>query len=321
MDLNDLRIAFIIPCFNEAPAIAAVIRACQAAIPQAQVHIFDNQSTDDTAGQARQQGAIVTNVPLRGKGNVVRRMFADVEADVYIMADGDGTYDISIAMASVERLVGEKFDMIVGTRIDKSADAATYRKGHRFGNWMLTSAAKSLFGGEFTDMLSGFRVFSRRYVKSFPAHASGFEIETELAVHALEQRMPCAEMPVHYFERAEGTESKLSTYRDGWRILWTIARLFINERPLVFFSWISGLLALSSLCLALPLAITYAETGLVPRLPSAVLATGLMLAAMLSIVCGAILRTVTLGRREAKRLAYLSIPVLSGVRLDGTARS
>ncbi|MBS0450752.1 MAG: glycosyltransferase [Proteobacteria bacterium] len=321
MDYDDLRIAFIIPCFNEAPAIAAVIQACRTAIPSAQVHVFDNRSTDGTSDVARRHGAIVTNVPLRGKGNVVRRMFADVEADVYIMADGDGTYDLSNAMAGVHRLVDDKLDMIVGSRIDKFAQADTYRKGHRFGNWMLTSAGKSLFGGEFTDMLSGFRIFSRRYVKSFPALASGFEIETELAVHALEQRMPCAEMPVHYFERAEGTESKLSTYRDGWRILWTIARFFINERPLVFFSWIAAALALSSLVLAAPLAVTYVETGLVPRLPTAILATGLMLAAMLSGVCGAVLRTVTLGRKEAKRVAYLSIPVLSRIQSHGSGRS
>ena len=304
------RIAFIIPCFNEAAAIAQVIHACRSAIAEAQVHVFDNNSTDDTAAIARQHGALVTSVGLRGKGNVVRRMFADVEADIYILADGDATYDLSHARADAEKLLRERLDMIVGAREDQHEGSATYRKGHRFGNWLLTSSARTVFGGSFTDMLSGYRVFSRRYVKSFPAVASGFEIETELAVHALEQRMPCAEVMVAYLERPEGSVSKLSTYRDGWRILITILRMFISERPLAFFSIVAALLALCSLGLAVPLIVTFLETGLVPRLPTAVLSSALMLAAMLSMVCGAVLRTVTLGRREAKRLAYLAIPLL-----------
>lgn len=305
------RIAFIVPCYNEAAAVDQVIAACRAAIPEAQIHVFDNNSTDGTADVARRHGAQVTTVMHRGKGNVVRRMFADVEADVYIMTDGDATYDMSNSRGAAEQLVRERLDMIVGVRVDRHEDAATYRKGHRFGNWLLTSAARSVFGGGFTDMLSGYRVFSRRYVKSFPAVASGFETETELAVHALELRMPCAEVSVDYLERPEGTASKLSTYRDGWRILSTIAKMYVSERPLSFFSIATGVLAFASLLLAIPLAITYLQTGLVPRLPTAVLCSALMLAAMLSLVCGAVLNTVTLGRREAKRLAYLMVPLFS----------
>jgi len=305
-----VRVAFVIPCYNEAAAIPQVIEACRNAVPGASVHVFDNRSTDDTAAVARAHGAQVSTVSLRGKGNVVRRMFADVEADVYVMLDGDATYDVCEAGQMIERLIRERLDMVVGARIDKHADAATYRRGHRFGNLMLTSAVRSVFGGAFTDMLSGYRVFSRRYVKSFPALASGFEIETELTVHALEQRMEYAEEPVHYLERPEGTASKLSTYRDGWRILMTIARLLLSERPLQSFLLLAAILALASLGMAAPVVVDYLETGLVPRLPTAILAVGVMLAAMLSLVCGAVLHTVTLGRKEAKRLLYLSIPAL-----------
>ncbi|WP_395349430.1 glycosyltransferase family 2 protein [Variovorax sp. UC122_21] len=303
-----LRIAAIIPCYNEALAIPKVVADFRADLPEAQIHIFDNNSTDGTAEVARAHGARVVHVPLRGKGNVVRRMFADVEADIYVMVDGDATYDLSTVREMIRMLVDQKLDMVVGARVDDQSDAQTYRRGHRLGNQMLTGAVAGLFGGSFTDMLSGFRVFSRRYVKSFPALAKGFEIETELTVHALELRMPYAEVASVYRSRPEGSVSKLSTYRDGWRILVTISKLFVSERPLMFFAILAGLLALAAVGLAIPLAMTFWETGLVPRLPTAVLATGLMLSAMLALVCGAVLHTVTIGRQEAKRLRYLAMP-------------
>jgi glycosyltransferase involved in cell wall biosynthesis len=302
------RIAAVIPCFNEALAIAQVVAGFRAALPEAEIHVFDNNSTDDTAAVARAAGAIVTHVAAPGKGNVVRRMFADVEADVYVMVDGDATYDTGAARRLIDRLIGDNLDMVVGNRVDDGQDALTYRAGHRLGNRMLTGAVTRLFGGGLTDMLSGYRVFSRRYVKSFPALSRGFEIETELTVHALELRMPYAEESTVYSTRPEGSHSKLSTYRDGWRILKTICKLFISERPLRFFTIIAALLAAVSLALVIPLFLTYLQTGLVPRLPTAVLATGAMLAAMLSLLCGTVMHAVTLGRREAKRLRYLAIP-------------
>jgi glycosyltransferase involved in cell wall biosynthesis len=312
--LQTLRIAAVIPCFNEALAIAQVIEEFRAALPEARIHIFDNASTDGTAAVARAHGALITHVALQGKGNVARRMFADVEADVYVMVDGDATYDLSGLRGLVGLLVDGNLDMVVGARVDAGDDANTYRRGHRFGNRLLTGAVARLFGGRLEDMLSGYRVFSRRYAKSFPALSKGFEIETELTVHALELRMPFAEVPVPYRSRPAGSESKLSTYRDGWRIAKMILRLFVSERPLMFFSGTAAVLALISLGLAEPLVVTYLKTGLVPRLPTAVLATGVMLSAMLSLVCGVVLRTVTIGRREAKRLCYLGIPgVRSGV--------
>ena len=311
-----LRIAAVIPCFNEALAIAQVIEEFRAAMPEMEIHVFDNNSTDDTAAVARGHGAFVTHVALRGKGNVARRMFADVEADVYVMVDGDATYDVSEVRRLIDMLVEGNLDMVVGSRVDDGEDMQTYRRGHRFGNRLLTGAVASLFGGHLTDMLSGYRVFSRRYAKSFPAVSTGFEIETELTVHALELRMPFAEVSVRYRSRPEGSESKLSTYRDGWRILKTICKLFVSERPLLFFSSVAALLALLSVVLAEPLLVTYLQTGLVPRFPTAVLATGTMLTAMLSFVCGVVLHTVTIGRQEAKRLRYLAVP---GVRHRGDA--
>lgn len=303
-----LRIAVVIPCFNEAGAVAQVIVDCRAALPGASIHVFDNNSTDATSDVARAQGAGVTHVALRGKGNVVRRMFADVEADIYVMVDGDATYDVTRAAEMVDMLCARGLDMVVGTRYDDGRNPQTYRPGHRLGNRLLTSSVGTLFGGHFSDMLSGYRVFSRRYVKSFPAAARGFETETELTVHALELRMPCGELPVPYLARGEGTLSKLSTFRDGARILATILRLFISERPLAFFTAIAALLAAVSIGLAVPLIVYFWQTGQVPRLPTAVLAVGVMLAAMLAQVCGAVLHTVTLGRQEAKRSVYLSIP-------------
>lgn len=301
------KIAVVLPCYNEALAIGQVLDEFKRALPEAELHVFDNRSTDDTAGVARAAGAAVTHVQLRGKGNVVRRMFADVEADVYVMVDGDATYDVSNIRQHVDLLLNQHLDMVVGLRQDDGLNPQTYRRGHRWGNQLLTGSVTRIFGGQFTDMLSGYRVFSRRYAKSFPAAAQGFETETELSVHALELRMPYAEVAVAYRSRPEGSVSKLSTFRDGRRILMTILKLFISERPLAFFSIVAAVLAALSIALTVPLAVTYVETGLVPRLPTAVLATGMMLCAMLALVCGAVLRTVTMGRREVKRFAYLAI--------------
>jgi glycosyltransferase involved in cell wall biosynthesis len=310
--VTPLSIAVVIPYFNEALAIGQVLQAFQRELPEATLHVFDNNSTDGTADVAAAHGADVIHVQLRGKGNVVRRMFADVEADVYIMVDGDATYDISSIREHISLLVQKKLDMVVGCRQDSGDNPFTYRPGHRWGNRLLTGSVSRIFGGQFTDMLSGYRIFSRRYVKSFPAIAKGFEIETELTVHALGLRMPYAEVPTIYLSRPEGSQSKLSTYRDGWRILKTILKLFISERPLAFFALIAAVLAVFSIGLAIPLAITYMHTGLVPRLPTAVLVTGSMLSALLSLVCGAVLDTVTQGRLETKHLAYLNIPACHG---------
>lgn len=305
-----LRIALLVPCRNEAATVADVVAAFGRSLPAARCHVFDNRSDDDTAAIARRAGAQVHAVALRGKGNVVRRAFADIEADVYVMVDGDATYDAAAAPMLVQRLLDEGLDMVVGARVDQ--DPAAYRAGHRFGNRLLTRCVGLLFGDSFDDMLSGYRVFSRRYAKSFPAHAAGFEIETELAVHALQLRMPVAELPTAYGARPEGSTSKLNTYRDGARILATIARLFKAERPLLFFSLGAGATALLSVLLAIPLLVTYLETGLVPRFPTAILCSALILLSAVLLACGLILDTVTRGRIEAKRLAYLAIPATRG---------
>ncbi|WP_372012835.1 glycosyltransferase family 2 protein [Pseudoxanthomonas sp. 10H] len=318
--VEPLRIALLVPCRNESATVAAVVAAFAESLPAASCHVFDNRSDDDTAALARAAGARVHPVSLRGKGNVVRRAFADVEADVYVMVDGDATYDASAAPALVRRLLDEGLDMVVGARVDQ--DPAAYRAGHRFGNRLLTGCVARLFGDSFDDMLSGYRVFSRRYVKSFPAHAAGFEIETELAVHALQLRMPVAEMPTAYGARPEGSTSKLNTYRDGARILATIVRLFKAERPLLFFSLGAAASLLLSVLLAIPLFVTYFETGLVPRFPTAILCSALVLLSAVLLACGLILDTVTRGRVEAKRLAYLALPATRGelpVRAAGRA--
>lgn len=300
------RIAVVVPCYNEAAAIATVVDDFQQSLPQAEIYVFDNNSADDTAGIARRAGAYVISVPLQGKGNVVRRMFSDVDADVYVMVDGDATYDASAAPALVNLLVEQHLDMVVGSRL--SEEQAAYRLGHRFGNVLLTQCAAMIFGKTFKDMLSGYRVFSRRYAKTFPAHSSGFEIETELAVHALSMRMPVAELETNYGARPEGSESKLNTYRDGFRILMTILKLFKTEKPLAFFSLGFGICALVSIVLAIPVFETYAETGLVPRIPTVILSSCLMVLGGILLTCGIVLDTVTRGRNEFKRLAYLSIP-------------
>lgn len=303
------RVALIVPCFNEEAAIGAVIESFRAALPCINIYVFDNNSVDKTAEVARSHGARLISVSLRGKGNVVRRMFADTEADVYIMVDGDATYDATVVSAMIDKLLDEQLDMVVGCRQATNASSA-YRSGHQWGNKMLTGSVAKMFGGQFTDMLSGYRAFSRRYVKSFPALAHGFETETELTVHALELRMPYGEIMTSYGARPEGSESKLSTYRDGWRILKTIGRLYISERPFAFFGLCAFILTALSLILAVPVIVEFFESGLVPRLPTAVLSASLMISAMLSLACGLILDTVTKGRHEVKRLVYLSIPVV-----------
>jgi len=298
------RVAVIVPCYNEAATIARVVRDFRATLPTADIYVYDNNSSDRTRDEASRAGAIVRSEPRQGKGHVVLRMFADIEADVYVMVDGDATYDASAAHSMVAKLVNEQLDMVVGCR--REAGEAAYRRGHRFGNAMFTGFLAWMFGRAFTDILSGYRVFSRRFVKTFPSLPSGFEIETEIAVHALTLRMPVGEVVTAYGERPEGSTSKLNTYRDGWHILKAMLRLLRRERPSAFYGMLALALAAVSVALALPIALTYLETGLVPRLPTAVLCTGLMIMAMLSLACGLILDTVTHGRREMRRLAYLA---------------
>lgn len=298
-------IAVLVPCYNEEASIEAVVRDFKAALPTATIYVYDNNSKDRTSEIARAAGAVVRREPLQGKGNVVRRMFADIEADVYVMVDGDDTYHAPSAGKLVAKLLDEKLDMVNGARV---TDWENYRAGHRLGNVMLTTLVTMVFGKRTDDLLSGYRVFSRRFVKSFPVLAGGFEIETELVVHALEMSMPLGEVETPYKDRAPGSVSKLSTFRDGFRILWMIGKLIKEERPMQSFGLVAVLLALISVIIAVPLFITYYETGLVPRFPTAVLATGLGLLSFLSLTCGLILDTVTRGRREMKRLRYLEIP-------------
>jgi glycosyltransferase involved in cell wall biosynthesis len=302
------RVAVILPCFNEEAAIAATIAGFRAALPDAGIYVYDNNSCDRTIEIARAAGAIVRCETMQGKGRVIRRAFADVDADIYVMADGDATYDVAAAPDLIRRLRDEQLDMVVGARA--SEIEAAYRRGHRVGNRLLTGLLARLFGRSFSDILSGYRVFSRRFVKSFPILSTGFEIETEISIHALELRMPVAEVVTAYAARPEGSTSKLSTWRDGWRILNTILTLFRIERPVLFFGGIGLVLAVAALILAEPLAETYLATGLVPRMPTAMLATGMMIVAVLSFFTGLILDTVVRGRREVRRLAYLALPAV-----------
>ncbi|MBN8815019.1 MAG: glycosyltransferase [Sphingomonas sp.] len=308
--LTEPRIAVLLPCYNEEAAIAQTVAGFRAALPGAAIYVYDNNSSDRTVEVAREAGAIVRTERMQGKGNVVRRMFADVDADIYVMADGDATYDAEAAPAMIARLSGEQLDMVVGTRVHEAADA--YRRGHVMGNRAMTGLLARLFGRSFTDIFSGYRAFSRRFVKSFPVLSGGFEIETEISVHALELRMPVGEVETRYFARPEGSVSKLSTYGDGWRIAKTIAMLYRIERPLLFFGWIAALLAVAAVILAIPLVVTYLQTSLVPRFPTAILATGLIILAALSFFAGLILDTVVRGRREVRRLAYLAHPAPGG---------
>jgi glycosyltransferase involved in cell wall biosynthesis len=305
-----------VPCYNEEAGIARVVEDFRAALPHATVYVYDNNSRDRTAAAAKSAGAVVGTEARQGKGHVVRRMFADVEADVYVLVDGDATYHAPSAQAMIEKLANENLDMVAGARVGQEQDA--YRLGHRSGNRMLTWFVAEVFGSAFSDILSGYRVFSRRFVKSFPALSTGFEIETELTIHALELGMPVGEVKTPYFARAEGSASKLNTWRDGLRILWTILQLYRVERPFRFFGAIAILFAALAVILAAPIVITFLEQGVVPRLPTAILSTGLMLLACLSLMSGLVLDTVTRGRRELKRLAYLSHRAPYGVERRAT---
>ena len=306
-----MRIAVLVPCFNEEAAVATVVADFRKALPSAVIFVYDNNSSDRTVAVARDAGAEVRSERRQGKGHVVRRMFADVDADVYVLVDGDATYDAASAPRMIDALLADRLDMVVGLRVDQAA--AAWRPGHRMGNRILTSFLSSVFGQAFKDILSGYRVFSRRFVKSFPVLSDGFEIETELTVHALELALPVAEIDTPYFARPEGSVSKLNTWRDGLRILGTILKLYRSEKPLRFFAVIGAFLILISVGLAIPIIVTYLEEGIVPRLPTAVLSMGLMILAMLSLSSGLVLDTVTRGRREMKLLAYLAqAPVEKG---------
>ena len=304
--MADPRIAVLLPCFNEEAAIAKVIAGFRKALPGAAIYVYDNNSRDRTVDKAKKAGAIVRCERQQGKGHVVRRMFADIDADIYVMADGDLTYDAKAAPAMVRQLLADELDMVVGTREHEAKEA--YRGGHVLGNRVFTGLLARLFGRSFSDIFSGYRVFSRRFVKSFPVLSEGFEIETEMSVHALELRMPVGEVATTYGARPEGSESKLSTFRDGWRILKTIATLYRVERPVLFYGTIGALLLVVAIILAVPLVITYVDTGLVPRFPTAILVTGMVIIAVLCFFAGLILETVTRGRREMRRLAYLAQP-------------
>ena len=303
---SEPRIAVLLPCYNEEAAIARTIAGFRAALPDARIYVYDNNSRDGTVTEAAKAGAIVRTERMQGKGHVVRRMFADIDADIYLMADGDLTYDPGAAPEMVRLLRAEQLDMVVGTRQHDAKDA--YRGGHVLGNRLFTGLLSRLFGRSFSDIFSGYRAFSRRFVKSFPVLSEGFEIETEMSVHALELRMPVGEVGTAYGVRPEGSESKLSTYGDGWRILKTIGTLYRVERPVLFYGMLGGLLLLAALILSIPLVITYVETGLVPRVPTAILVTGMTIVAVLCWFAGLILDTVTRGRREMRRLAYLAQP-------------
>jgi glycosyltransferase involved in cell wall biosynthesis len=301
-----MKVAVLVPCYNEEAAIATVVKDFRTALPQAIVYVYDNNSRDRTVARAIESGAIVRNEARQGKGNVVRRMFADIEADIYVLVDGDDTYDAEAIPRMIERMISDGADLLTARRVPTQASA--YRPGHVMGNRMLTGLTALLFNVHLSDMLSGYRVFSRRFVKSFPFTAEGFAIETELTVHAVRLMMPMSEMETRYKERPVGSVSKLNTWRDGLRILGTIAYLVREERPLVFFSTVAFLLAGFAMIIGAPVVSDYFHTGLVPRLPTAVLATGLMVIAFLSLTCGLILDTVTRGRWESKRMAYLAIP-------------
>lgn len=313
--MTALRVAVLIPCFNEEVAIGKVVADFRAVLPGAEIFVYDNNSRDGTVAAASAAGALVRREALQGKGHVVRRMFADIEADAYVLVDGDDTYEASAAPEMVRLLLDEQLDMVNGQRIEQAGEGpiGAYRRGHRAGNLVLSGLVHTVFGDRIQDMLSGYRVFSRRFVKTFPALASGFETETEFTIHALDLMMPLAELPVAYRERPAGSASKLRTYSDGLRILRTIVALVKEERPLQFFT-LAGLALLAlGIGLGVPVLITYLHTGLVPRLPTAVLATGIIMIAMLGFTCGLILDSVARARKEAKRLAYLAIPRWPGL--------
>lgn len=309
------KLAVLIPCHNEAAAIEGVIAEFRRSLPDAEIYVYDNNSRDETALKASRAGAHVRHEVLQGKGNVVRRMFSDVEADVYVLVDGDGTYDPASAPEMIRMLVHNRLDMVNAARV--SSDRAAYRRGHRTGNVLLSGLVGWVFGKRITDMLSGYRVFSRRFVKSFAAMSSGFEIETELTIHALELRLPLDEMETPYRERAVGGDSKLRTYTDGLRIMKTIVWMVKQERPLQFFSIGALILFALGIVLSIPVLVQYHLTGMVPRLPTAILSMGMVLLSFLLLACGLILDSVAVGRKEAKRMVYLSIPFFAATKPAG----
>lgn len=302
--MKKCKIAVIIPCYNEEVAITKVVADFQKYLPEAKIYVYDNNSTDKTADVAKKAGAIVRSEPLQGKGNAVRRMFADIDADIYVMSDGDETYDIKRSPDLISKLVDENLDMVVGAR--KEVDLAAYRVGHRTGNIILTKLVQKFFKHNLMDMLSGFRVFSRRFVKSFPAQSTGFEIETELTVHALSSRIPMAEVETDYFARPLGSVSKLATYKDGARILLMIVNLIKDERPMLFFNVFAAIFFISSLFFGVPVIEDFFKTHQVLRFPSAFLAMGLMILSVVSLLVGLILDSVAKSRKEARRMAYLN---------------
>ena len=305
---NSMQIAIMIPCFNEAAAIHKVITDFRASLPTAEIYVYDNNSTDETASIARKAGALVRREPMQGKGHVIRRMFSDIEADIYVLVDGDDTYAAAVAPKMVDTLLRGAFDMITARRVEVGTGA--YRRGHRLGNRWLTKLVTSIFGERTKDMLSGYRVFTRRFVKSFPALSMGFEVETELTVHALELDLPITDVDSAYSERPHGSHSKLNTFRDGARIIRMIFKLIREGRPLGFFSAISFLLIVLASILIYPVIMEYLATGLVPRFPTAVLSAAIVLTALISLVSGFVLDAITKKRREMKRLAYLALPGL-----------
>jgi glycosyltransferase involved in cell wall biosynthesis len=309
---KQFKLAVILPCFNEEAAIEQVVTGFKVSLPNSKIYVFDNRSTDKTVEKAQKAGATIKHVNLPGKGNVVRRMFADIEADIFIMADGDATYHPESARVMIQKLIDHDLDMVVGIRDYDRKD--THRMGHKFGNRLLTKTMTNIFGCGFTDMLSGYRVFSRRFVKSFPAMSHGFEIETELTIHALELRIPCGEVKTPYGVRPDDSESKLNTFSDGFRIFKTIFKLFGIEKPFRFYGLLALLFITTSFILAIPIFMTYLNTGLVPRFPTAILSTGLSITGVICFVTGLILEMVTIGRRENKRLCYLSIPSLQNIK-------
>ena len=297
------KVAVLIPCYNEELTIAKVVKDCKKYLPEAEIVVCDNNSTDKTAETAKKAGAKVLFENRQGKGNAVRRMFADIDADVYVMIDGDGTYDIKAIPNLIKILQDEKSDMVVGVR--KETEDACYRSGHRGGNKVLTKIVELILGYKLRDMLSGLRVFSKRFVKTFPAESKGFEIETELTIFALSRRLPTKEIDTNYFSRPEGSFSKLSTYKDGIRILKTIVFLIKEECPMMFFGMISLFLFLVGLGLGIPVVIEYLNTGLVPRFPTAILASSLMICSFISLLMGIVLESVAKVKKEIGRANYL----------------
>jgi glycosyltransferase involved in cell wall biosynthesis len=304
--IPDIDIAVLLPCYNEEKAIGAVVASFRAALPLATIYVYDNNSTDNTLIEAKKSGAIVRCEPRQGKGNVIRRMFLDIDADVYLLADGDQTYDSAAAPVLVEKLLSEQLDMVVGARVNSDTDLPTYRRGHRFGNALFTKIVDCLFGSPFKDILSGYRAFSRRFVKSFPALSRGFDTEVELTIHSLELCIPVGEVNTLYYPRPSGSESKLNKYRDGLKILRRVLLMLKETRPFFFFGVFSGLFAVVSIVLAMPIFYHFMVTGLVPRIPTAILTTGLMVLAFMSLGCGIILDSVSRGRKERQYLYYLS---------------